>query len=57
MWLVPITGGSPVSLSSRRDDYPLKWSVSGKDILFIEGNAFQGESTALFHMSPTAHDD
>jgi Tol biopolymer transport system component len=52
MWLVPVTGGTPVSLSPRRDSYPLKWSVSGKEILFIEGNAFQGESTALFHVSP-----
>jgi Tol biopolymer transport system component len=53
MWLVPTAGGSPFSLSSRRDDYPLLWSVSGKDILFIEGNSFQGESTALYHVSPT----
>ncbi len=52
MWLVPVAGGTPVSLSPRRDSYPLKWSVSGKEILFIEGNAFQGESTALFHVSP-----
>ncbi len=53
MWLVPTAGGAPFSLSSRRDNYPLKWSVSGKDILFIEGNAFQGEKTALYHVSPT----
>jgi Tol biopolymer transport system component len=53
MWLVPTAGGAPFSLSSRRDNYPLLWSVSGKDILFIEGNSFQGESTALYHVSPT----
>jgi len=53
MFVIPTKGGVPVSLSSGRDDYPLKWSVSGRDILFIEGNAFQGESTSLFHVSPT----
>ena len=53
MFVVPAAGGTPFSLSSRRDNYPLLWSVSGKDILFIEGNAFQGESTALYHVSPT----
>ena len=53
MWLVPTAGGTPFALSSRRDNYPLQWSVSGKEILFIEGNAFQGESTALYHVSPT----
>jgi Tol biopolymer transport system component len=53
MWLAPTAGGTLFSLSSRRDNYPLLWSVSGKDILFIEGNAFQGESTALYHVSPT----
>jgi Tol biopolymer transport system component len=53
MWLVPTAGGAPFSLSSRRDNYPLQWSVSGKDILFIEGNSFQGETTALYHVSPT----
>ena len=53
MFLVPVAGGTPFALSVRRDDYPSQWSVSGKDILFIEGNSFQGESTALFHVSPT----
>lgn len=53
MWLVPTAGGAPFSLSPRRDSYPLLWSVSGKDILFIEGNSFQGESTALYHVGPT----
>ena len=53
MWIVPSAGGAPFSLSSRRDNYPLLWSVSGKDILFIEGNAFQGEATSLYHVSPS----
>jgi len=53
MFVVPTKGGSPLSLSSARDDYPLRWSVSGTDILFIEGNAFQGEATALYHSSAT----
>ena len=53
MFVVPAKGGTAFSLSFGRDDYPLGWSVSGKEILFIEGNAFQGESTALFHVSPS----
>ena len=53
MWVVPTAGGTAFSLSTRRDNYPLQWTVSGKDILFIEGNAFQGENTSLYHVSPT----
>jgi Tol biopolymer transport system component len=53
MWLVPTAGGTPSALSSRRDNYPLMWSLSGKEILFIEGNSFQGETTALYHVGPT----
>jgi Tol biopolymer transport system component len=53
MFLVPAKGGAVVSLSSRRDNYPVQWSDSGKEILFIEGNSFQGETTALYHVSPT----
>jgi Tol biopolymer transport system component len=53
MWIVPAAGGTPLSLSSRRDNYPLQWSISGKEILFIEGNAFQGEPTSLLRVSPS----
>ena len=53
MFVVPAKGGTPFSLSFGHDDYPLGWSVSGKEIFFIEGNAFQGESTSLFHVSPS----
>jgi Tol biopolymer transport system component len=46
-FLLPATGGTPVALSSRRDCYPLQWSADGRSLFLIEGNAFQGETTAL----------
>ena len=48
VWIVPVSGGSPVQVTSRRDGYPLGWTADGAAILFIEGNAFQGEQTALW---------
>lgn len=45
--IVPVAGGTPVSLTVRRDTYPLGWSADGASVFFIEGNAFQGEPTAL----------
>lgn len=46
-WIVPLAGGKPVPLTVRRDTYPLGWSADGTRVFFIEGNAFQGEPTAL----------
>jgi len=46
-WVVPLAGGTPVPLTVRRDTYPLGWSADGTGVFFIEGNAFQGEATAL----------
>ena len=51
-WVVPSAGGTPLSLSSTKDNYPVQWSVAGSEILFIEGNAFQGEPTALYRVGP-----
>ncbi|HET6497445.1 MAG TPA: hypothetical protein VFH17_00105 [Coriobacteriia bacterium] len=45
--VVPLAGGDPVALSVRRDTYPAGWSADGSRVFFIEGNAFQGEATAL----------
>jgi hypothetical protein len=45
--IVPVAGGTPVLLTVRRDTYPLGWSADGTSVFFIEGNAFQGEPTAL----------
>ncbi|PKQ19440.1 MAG: hypothetical protein CVT66_10205 [Actinobacteria bacterium HGW-Actinobacteria-6] len=44
-------GGSPVTLSVRRDDYPMCWGCDGR-LFFIEGNAWQGESTKLMSVQP-----
>ena len=52
LWVVPAAGGNPVQIASRRDTYPLGWTGNGTAILFIEGNAFQGEQTALWRARP-----
>ena len=52
LWVVPAAGGNPVQIASRRDTYPLGWTGDGSAILFIEGNAFQGEQTALWRANP-----
>lgn len=48
LWVVPVAGGSAVQITSRRDGYPLGWTSDSSAILFIEGNSFQGEQTALW---------
>ena len=52
IWVVPVAGGSPRQVTSRRDGYPLGWTADGKRILFFEGNSFQGESSALWIANP-----
>lgn len=53
MFAVPAGGGSVTGLSVRRDCYPLRWTVDGAAVMFIEGNAFQGDPTALMRVTPT----
>lgn len=53
MFAVPAAGGEAVALSVRRDCYPLRWTVDGTAVLFIEGNSFQGEPTSLMRSSAT----
>ena len=48
LWTVPTSGGTPTAISGRRDGYALGWSKDGKGIIFIEGNAFQGQTTSLW---------
>jgi hypothetical protein len=53
MFAVAAGGGVPVSLCVRRDCYPLRWAADGQSVLFIEGNAFQGDATALMRVAPS----
>ena len=53
--LIPIGGGASVAISGLRDGYPLGWSSDGKYILFVEGNAYQGQTTALWRCDLTGH--
>ncbi|MDR3687072.1 MAG: hypothetical protein P4L93_08975 [Coriobacteriia bacterium] len=39
-------------LSSLYDEYPVGWLLDGTAVLFIRGNAIQGETTALYRMRP-----
>jgi Tol biopolymer transport system component len=52
MYSIRTDGGGPVSLSVRRDDYCRGFSATGEYFYFLEGNAFQGEPTALWRVSP-----
>jgi len=47
LFTVATSGASAVERSLRRDCYPLSWSADCGAVLFIEGNALQGERTAL----------
>ncbi|MBS3956122.1 MAG: PD40 domain-containing protein [Clostridiales bacterium] len=47
-WVVSLSGGRPVPLTIRRSTYPVGWSADGERVFFVEGNAFQGERTALY---------
>lgn len=44
--------GRSVALSMRKDTYPLCWSADGKRLFVVEGNAFQGEATAIVSTLP-----
>lgn len=52
MYAVPSDGGNASALSVRRDCYPLRWTADGAAVMFIEGNAFQGDPTALMRVAP-----
>lgn len=55
LFIVPTTGGAPVAISGRRDEYAIGWSRDGKHILFISGNEFQDQSTALMISDMEGH--
>ena len=46
------SGGVPIPLSLRRDDYIMGWSADGSEIMFVEGNKTQEESTRLMAVHP-----
>ena len=47
-----LSDGTRTSFSERRDTYPLAWSADGSRVFLIEGNEWQGESTALVSVKP-----
>jgi Tol biopolymer transport system component len=47
-----VAGGVPVELSSLKDDYPMGWTVDSARIVFVSGNAFQGEHTDVATVKP-----
>jgi Tol biopolymer transport system component len=46
------SGGVSIPLSLRRDDYIMGWSADGSEIMFVEGNQAQEESTRLMAVHP-----
>lgn len=47
VWSLPLKGGQAASLTPRRDGYIHGWNASGATVFLIDGNAYQGERTAL----------
>jgi dipeptidyl aminopeptidase/acylaminoacyl peptidase len=51
-YVVELTGEpTPLTLSIRRDTYPLRWGADGQRLFIVEGNAFQGEKTSVVRVS------
>ena len=48
--IISIGDGTTVPVDVRRDTYPKGWSRSGEYLNYIQGNAYQGEETALFRI-------
>jgi hypothetical protein len=55
LYIVPSAGGTLTAISGRRDGYALGWTRDATGILFIEGNSFQGQTTALLKSDLTGH--
>ena len=51
MWVFDVERRRFSSLGTRRDAYPYGWSAEGA-VLYFEGNAYQGESSALMSIRP-----
>lgn len=45
LFAVPVRGGTPKQVSTRRDAYLVGWSADGSEILYIDGNGLRGEAT------------
>lgn len=48
--IISIGDGRTVPVDVRRDTYPKGWSRSGEYLNYIQGNAYQGEETALLRI-------
>ena len=51
MYVVDIAGKKVKALTTRRDAYPLAWTLDGKAVLYFDGNAIQHETTDLYRMN------
>lgn len=49
--IVPLGGGAVVAVPSRRDTYVNAWSADSQRLWYFEGNAMQGEDSALMRVS------
>ena len=56
-WIARTRAGAPVQVALRRDVYPLWWASDSSALYAIEGNSWQGESTALVRVAPDGHRD
>jgi len=51
MYVVDVAGKRAKALTTRRDAYPLAWTLDGHAILYFDGNAIQHETTDLYRMN------
>lgn len=49
--IIPVGGGPAKPVDLRRDTYVKSWSPSGAFLYYVQGNAYQGEETALFRVA------
>lgn len=52
LWAIAVDGSGRRYLSVRRDDYPVAWWADGSRIVFVQGNALQGETVDLMVVRP-----
>ncbi|HEX9092616.1 MAG TPA: hypothetical protein VF902_01410, partial [Coriobacteriia bacterium] len=52
VFVVKTAGGGPYALKPHKDAYVLGWSVSGRELFLVEGNAVQGEKQSVTAIKP-----
>lgn len=54
--IIPLPRGTSTQVGLRRDSYLRCWSTDGRYLLYVEGNAYQGEPTILYRVEADGSD-